>query len=103
MPIDHVKLPISDLDVSGAFYIAALAPLGYRLVHKGEETLAFMIGDDLEDEEPFALQLGSAPNVRTHVAFRGPYDTVIVTLSRRTSHRYGNGVGESLGPPPMLE
>jgi catechol 2,3-dioxygenase-like lactoylglutathione lyase family enzyme len=69
VPIDHVKLPISDLEVSRAFYTAALAPFGYRLVYDGEETLGFGMGDDLEDEEPFALHLGSVPNVRTHVAF----------------------------------
>jgi hypothetical protein len=28
------------------------------------------------------------------VAFSGSYDTEIVTSSPRTSHRYGNGVGE---------
>ena len=32
MPIDHVKLPSSDLDASRAFYSAALAPLGWKLV-----------------------------------------------------------------------
>ena len=68
MPIDHVKLPISDRDVSRTFYAAALAPLGYRLIYDGEHALAFGAGE-LEDEEPFALQLGNAPNVRTHVAF----------------------------------
>src|SRR4029078_6424161 len=28
--IDHVRLPVGDIDVSRAFYVAALAPLGYR-------------------------------------------------------------------------
>jgi catechol 2,3-dioxygenase-like lactoylglutathione lyase family enzyme len=68
VPIDHVKLPISDRDVSRTFYSGALAPLGYRLIYDGEHALAFGAGE-LEDEEPFALQLGDAPNVRTHVAF----------------------------------
>ena len=68
MPIDHVKLPITDRDLSRAFYSAALAPLGYRLIYDGEDALAFGAGD-LEDEEPFALQLGNAPKARTHVAF----------------------------------
>ena len=30
MPIDHVKLPVSDLDASRAFYSAALAPLVFH-------------------------------------------------------------------------
>jgi catechol 2,3-dioxygenase-like lactoylglutathione lyase family enzyme len=69
VPIDHVKLPISDLDVSRAFYAAALAPFGYRLVYDGEESLGFGMGDDGDDDEPFALQLDAAPSVRTHIAF----------------------------------
>jgi catechol 2,3-dioxygenase-like lactoylglutathione lyase family enzyme len=54
--------------VSRTFYSAALAALGYRLIYDGEDAPAFGIGD-LEDEEPFALQAGNAPNARTHVAF----------------------------------
>jgi catechol 2,3-dioxygenase-like lactoylglutathione lyase family enzyme len=41
MPIDHVKLPVSDLDTSRTFYSAALAPFGYRLVYDEEPTLGF--------------------------------------------------------------
>jgi catechol 2,3-dioxygenase-like lactoylglutathione lyase family enzyme len=69
MPIDHVKLPVSDLAASGAFYSAAMAPLGWRLVYDGEETLGFGTGDGGEDNEPLALEIGAAPNVRSHVAF----------------------------------
>jgi catechol 2,3-dioxygenase-like lactoylglutathione lyase family enzyme len=32
VPIDHVKLPVSDLDASRAFYGPPSAPFGYRLV-----------------------------------------------------------------------
>jgi hypothetical protein len=32
MPIDHAKLPVSDLGVARRFYAAALAPIGWRLV-----------------------------------------------------------------------
>jgi catechol 2,3-dioxygenase-like lactoylglutathione lyase family enzyme len=39
MPIDHVKLPISDLDASRAFYTAALASLGWKLVWDEAPTL----------------------------------------------------------------
>jgi len=30
VPIDHVNLPVEDLDASRAFYTAALAPFGAR-------------------------------------------------------------------------
>ena len=69
MPIDHVKLPVSDLDVSRAFYSAALAPFGYVLVWDEEPTLGFGMGDGGDDDEPFALHRHGSPNVSSHVAF----------------------------------
>ena len=69
MPIDHVKIPCTDLDSSRAFYARALAPFGYKLVYDGEISLGFGIGDGGEDDEPFALQLVDEAPVRTHIAF----------------------------------
>jgi catechol 2,3-dioxygenase-like lactoylglutathione lyase family enzyme len=69
MPIDHVKLPVGDLDASRAFYSAALAPFGYRLVYEGEVSLGYGRGDGGDDDEPFALERTGAPTVSTHVAF----------------------------------
>ena len=69
MPIDHVKIPCTDLDASRAFYSIALAPFGHKLVYDGESSLGFGIGDGGDDDEPFALELGEPPRVRTHIAF----------------------------------
>jgi catechol 2,3-dioxygenase-like lactoylglutathione lyase family enzyme len=63
--IDHVRLPVSDIDVSRAFYTAALAPLGYRVVYDQDGSLGF--GDD--EREPLALSAGPAPSAGMHVAF----------------------------------
>jgi catechol 2,3-dioxygenase-like lactoylglutathione lyase family enzyme len=68
VPVDHVNLPVADLDASRAFYTAALAPFGYKLVYDGESSLGFGIGDG-GDDEPFAVRLVGSPNVRSHVAF----------------------------------
>ena len=68
MPIDHVKLPVSDLDASRAFYSAALAPLGWKLVWDKVPTLGFGRGNGSDDDEPFALELTAGPISRTHVA-----------------------------------
>ena len=68
MPIDHLKLPVSDLDASRAFYSAALAPIGWKLVWGEAPTLGFGRGDGGEDDEPFALELTAGPISRTHVA-----------------------------------
>jgi catechol 2,3-dioxygenase-like lactoylglutathione lyase family enzyme len=69
MPIDHVKLPVGDLDASRAFYTAALAPFGYRLVYDREPSLGFGLGDGGDDDEPFALERRDPPNVGSHIAF----------------------------------
>jgi len=69
MTIDHVKLPVTDLHASRAFYTAALAPFGYKLVWDEEPTLGFGRGDGSDEDEPFALERGESPNVRTHIAF----------------------------------
>lgn len=69
MPIDHAKLPVSDLDTSRAFYAAALAPLGYGIVWDTEPTLGFGTGDGGDDDEPIAFELTSAPIARCHIAF----------------------------------
>jgi len=69
VPIDHVNLPVSDLDASRAVYTAALAPFGYRLVYDTEPSLGFGRGDGGDDDEPFALRRGDSPNVPSHIAF----------------------------------
>jgi catechol 2,3-dioxygenase-like lactoylglutathione lyase family enzyme len=69
MPIDHVKIPCTDLDRSRAFYGRALGPFGYKLVYDGETSLGFGRGDGGDDDEPFALELREAAGFPAHVAF----------------------------------
>lgn len=69
MPIDHVNLPVADIDRSRAFYSAALAPFGYTLVYESEEALGFGVGDGGEEDEPFAVRRSVAPRAATHIAF----------------------------------
>ena len=69
MPLDHVKLPVADLEASRAFYASALAPFGYRLVYEGDRSLGFGRGDGGEEDEPFAVERRGRPDVGTHVAF----------------------------------
>jgi catechol 2,3-dioxygenase-like lactoylglutathione lyase family enzyme len=77
VPVDHVKLPVADLDASRAFYAAALAPFGYKLVYDGEESLGFGRGDGGDEDEPFALQLGEPPAAGTHIAFTASSTTQV--------------------------
>ena len=46
VPIDHVKLPITDLDASRAYCTAALAPFGWKLVYDdGDSALRYAAFD----------------------------------------------------------
>jgi catechol 2,3-dioxygenase-like lactoylglutathione lyase family enzyme len=69
VPIDHVNLPVGDLEASRAFYTAALTPFGYKLVYDSDSSLGFGRGDGGEDDEPFAVRLGDQPARGTHIAF----------------------------------
>jgi catechol 2,3-dioxygenase-like lactoylglutathione lyase family enzyme len=77
VPIDHVKLPVSDLDASRTFYAAALAPFGYRLVYDEEPSLGFGRGDGGDEDEPFALVRGDPPSAGTHIAFTASSTTQV--------------------------
>ncbi len=69
MPIDHAKLPSSDLATTRAFYSAALAPLGYQLVWDESPTLGFGKGDGGDDDEPIAFELARTSISSCHIAF----------------------------------
>jgi hypothetical protein len=69
VPVDHVKLPVGDLDASSAFYTAALTPYGRRLVYDGESSLGFGRGDGGDDDEPFAVERAPTGRAAIHVAF----------------------------------
>jgi catechol 2,3-dioxygenase-like lactoylglutathione lyase family enzyme len=71
--IDHVKLPVADLERTKAFYAAALEPLGYELVFEGPQSIGF--GRD--DFEPIAFQQTPSPSAGTHVALTA-FDTASV-------------------------
>ena len=64
MPIDHVKLTVSDLATSRRVYTAALAPLGWRLVFDGERSVGLGTGDGGGDDEPLAVGPHMARPVR---------------------------------------
>jgi catechol 2,3-dioxygenase-like lactoylglutathione lyase family enzyme len=68
MPVDHVKLPVSDLDATRAFYAATLAPFGYQVVSDRSPTLGFGRGDNGDDHEPVAFELVTSPIARCHIA-----------------------------------
>ena len=72
--LDHIGLAVSDIDRSRAFYTAALAPLGYRLIHElttdqtesGGTAVMFGIGGEVD----FVIADNERPGEGNHVAFR---------------------------------
>jgi catechol 2,3-dioxygenase-like lactoylglutathione lyase family enzyme len=69
VPISHAKLPVGDLGRSRAFYAAALAPFGWRLVWEKPPVFEFGTGDGGEDDGPLALEVTEAPIAPCHIAF----------------------------------
>jgi len=66
--IDHVTLPVQDLERSRAFYERALAPLGYTIAFgEAPHFWAFDIGNGLFE---IMRHQGSGEISGTHVAFR---------------------------------
>ncbi len=66
--LDHLGLPISDLERSKAFFAQALAPLGYQLLVEFGGTMAGFGADGKPD---FWLAQGDA-TAPVHVAFASP-------------------------------
>jgi catechol 2,3-dioxygenase-like lactoylglutathione lyase family enzyme len=66
--IDHLNLPVSDLERSRAFYEAALAPLGMRAI-KGEWSEGGSYDFGPPGGEDFCLVQGDPGRADVHVAF----------------------------------
>jgi len=78
--IDHMGVNVSDLQRSKAFYAAALAPLGYRVIIEltKDQTGGFEGVGMGEPPKPDFWLAGGAPNEpRIHVAFRAESRAVV--------------------------
>ena len=88
--VDHIVLPVADLDRSVTFYEAALAPLGFAMLVRREREAGF----GLEGIDDFYLRAGGGVT-GVHVAFAAE--------SREAVHAFyqaalGSG-GRDNGPP----
>lgn len=70
--IDHTSLNVSDFGKSKAFYLAALAPLGYQLIKELPATLAPQgaMGMGVPPKPDFWVAGGAANSPTLHIAFR---------------------------------
>ena len=67
--IDHLALDVSDIRRSRAFYVAALAPLGYRVLAEERDGPATVVLFGIETPE-FVIGDKDRPGEANHVAFR---------------------------------
>jgi catechol 2,3-dioxygenase-like lactoylglutathione lyase family enzyme len=67
--IDHIGLSVADYEPSKAFYLAALAPLGYALFMEVTEAGPYA-GFGAGGKPDFWLGKGTATAPRVHVAFQ---------------------------------
>ena len=65
MILDHIGFAVRDFAKSKAFYLAALAPLGIRIVKEGDGWAGF----NLEGKGGFWISGGGEPPGSIHVAF----------------------------------
>jgi catechol 2,3-dioxygenase-like lactoylglutathione lyase family enzyme len=96
--IDHIKLHVADFDRSRAFYEAALAPLGYRVMLEPAPGIA---GFGAERPDFWIAQRGDGdPATVAHVAFRA--DSAAGTAAFHAAALTAGGVdnGEP-GPRPQ--
>lgn len=70
--LDHIGVDVSDLAKSRAFYEAALAPLGYRVIQEltAEQTGANPIVMFGIEAPEFVIAEDKAPGLGNHFAFR---------------------------------
>src|SRR3989338_11575162 len=64
---DHVSIRVSDIGRSKAFYIATLAPLGFKIVKDVPERSAVAFGIE---RPQFWVKLGDTSKVPLHFAFK---------------------------------
>lgn len=100
--IDHIGLDVADIARSRAFYTAALAPLGYRIVaeeHDGEATVV-MYGIEAPE---FVIADKDRPGEANHVAFRADTRVQVdafhaAALAAGGRDNGGPGARENYGP-----
>jgi catechol 2,3-dioxygenase-like lactoylglutathione lyase family enzyme len=94
--VDHVKLPVADINRTREFYRAALAPLGYEIVYDNEED---ELGFGNLEREPLGFIESPAPAVGTHVAFTAE-NTGVVDAFHAAALAAGGRDNGTPGPRP---
>ncbi|MGD0166533.1 MAG: VOC family protein [Gaiellaceae bacterium] len=93
--IDHTGFNVSNLELSKAFYLKALAPLGYGICLELENAAGFGAqrsgGDDPGGD--FWISTGEPQTPRTHVAFRAASEEEVQSFYRAALEAGGTDNG----------
>ncbi len=100
--IDHLALDVSDIARSRAFYAAALAPLGYRIMAEERDGEATVVMFGIAEPE-FVIADKERPGEGNHVAFRADSRAQVdafhaAALAAGGRDNGGPGVRERYGP-----
>ncbi len=101
--LDHIGVDVSDLATSRAFYEAALAPLGYRVIQAltAEQTGANPVVMFGVDAPEFVIAQDKTPGPGNHFAFRAESRAVVDAFHAAALKAGGRDNGAP-GPRPDL-
>jgi catechol 2,3-dioxygenase-like lactoylglutathione lyase family enzyme len=95
--IDHTGFNVTDFQLSRAFYVKALAPLGYGISLEFENAAGFGAQQDGGDDPggDFWIAAGEPQAPRTHVAFRAESEQQVADFYQAAI----DAGGKDNGPP----
>ena len=99
--IDHTGFNVTNLELSRAFYLKALAPLGYGIALEFEGAAGFGAREGAGDDPggDFWISAGEPQTPRTHVAFRAANEEQVAEFYRAALEAGGKDNGPP-GPRP---
>ncbi|WP_417071139.1 VOC family protein [Niveibacterium terrae] len=101
--IDHTGIQVSDIAKSRAFYLQALAPLGYAIRLEFDGAVGFGPAEPGAGEDPggdFWISSGTPFVPRSHIAFRADDETAVTAFFAAAIAAGGRSNGEP-GPRPQ--
>ncbi|MDJ0788059.1 MAG: VOC family protein [Myxococcota bacterium] len=75
--LHHVSLPVRDLDAARAFYDAALAPLGFRCVARGDRFAGYGVEDGRDKLALMCVGSARAAGTGFHLALSAPSEGAV--------------------------
>lgn len=101
--IDHTGIHVADLAKSRAFYMKALAPLGYAIRLEFDGAVGFGSAEPGVGEDPggdFWISAGAPFEPRSHIAFRAADPAAVAAFFSAAIAAGGRSNGEP-GPRPQ--